>query len=467
MDNSMSSAAMSAASPFFLVASSFVLLFMGAVKRFRGIEGYAALTAAATALFFLRIPESSVSLFGGMAVIGWQAAWMWGIILASLAGAAFISISIPLQHPGIYYFLLFLSASGCMLTAASDNLFFAFLSSEIASVPLYFLVSCRKGGQGLFAAYKFSLSGMFLSSSMLLGLSFLNYSCPSLSFAVLAHSGLPDGIAVAGFILFSSALCLKMSAVPFNLVCRDVFSDSPAAVAAFMSSAWAVSALPVLYKIYSLFYYGPVHNLFPVLAVITALFGAYMAFYGGSMRKIAFGCVCFGTGFSILSFADGTSGNIALFYHLPAFAAGSAALFLFSFYFEKEELSLPLSGLAGFLDRHPVIAFSAAASLFSAAGLPPFGGFFAKIIILFSLLEKGHFFIACAGCIFIFLACWCSIRIVSAVFFHEPEEQKNTKTEKENVPLSVGFVIILLAIFLAFYGIFSSYFLEKISVFAN
>lgn len=469
MDSSALHSAMYSVSPFFIIASGLLLFFAGFIKRIRSIIGYAALIASLVALFFTGFPAEPVGLFGGLAFADGQAVWIWSIILASLAGSAFVSISLDLQHPGTYYMLMFLSAAGCMFMAAADNLFFAFFAAEISTIPLYFLVSCRKGKQGLFAAYKLSASGLFLFALSLMGLSFLNHSCSSLSLAKMSQAGLPDGLALTGFLLFSSAFCLKMLAVPFNLVFKDVFSDSPAIISAFMSSAWAVSALPVLYKIYNLFYFGPVHNFFPVLALITAAFGAYQAFYGGNIRRIAFGCTCLGTGFSLLSFSGDASGGIALLYHLPAFAAGSAALFLFSMYFEKEELSLPMSGLAGFSEKHPVIAFAAAASLFSAAGLPPFGGFFAKSIILFSLLENGHFYIASAGCVFLFFACWCAIRIVSAVFFPQQavSSSDNSKSKDKRVPVSAGFMIIVLSVFLMGYGVFSSYFLSKISAFMN
>lgn len=464
MDNIVLSAG-TVVSPFFLVASGLFLLFVGKIIRpLKGTEGYAAFLAALIALLFLHTPSAPVVFLGGNAIISGYTVWIWRIILLSLAGTSFISISFNLQHSGIYYFLLFISAAGSMFTAASDNLFFALISAEISIVPLYFLVSCRKGRQGLFAAYRLSVSGLFLTAACLLSIAFLNYSCPSLSLTALSEMGLPDGIALLGFLLFSAAFSLKMLALPFNLVFKDVFTDSPAAISAFMASVWSVSAFPVLYKIYSLFYSGPVHNFFPVLALITSAFGAYQAFYGKNIRRISFGCMCFGTGFSLLSFVGEISGEIALLYHLPAFSAASAALFIFSFYFEKEELSLPLSSLAGFSEKHPVIASAAAASLFSAAGLPPFAGFFAKSIILFSLLKNGYFLIAVSGAVFMFFACCCSIRIVSAIFFqdkslHEPDVQEKTR----DVPLSAAFVLILLALFLAFYGIFASYFLAKIA----
>ncbi len=466
---SLKIATSAAASPFFLAISSILLLLIGIVRPLRDKTGYAALIAALTAFFFLRYPNQDFAMFSGMAIISGQAVWLWKIILAALSCTAFISISFRLQYPGIYYFLLFISSAGAMMAAAADNIFFAFIAAEIAVIPLYFLSACRKGRQGLFAAYKFSASGMFFAAITMLGIAFLNYSCSSLSLRDLSQYGLPDGLALTGFILFSAGFSFKMLALPFNLTFRDVYSYSPAAISAYMAAAWSLSAIPVLYKVSCLFYSGPVHDFFSVLAIITVISGAFFAFYGRDMRRIACGVMCMGTGFSLLAFGGTQTGEIALLYHLPAYAAAVAGLFIFSFYFEREELSIPLSGLAGFSERHPIISLSAAIVLFSAVGLPPFGGFFAKFMILFSLIKEGSFYTACAGCVSMFITCWCCIRIVSAVFFQNPIQDENAVSDRKgkngDIPLSAGFAITAIAVFLAIYGIFSSYFLDRISKF--
>ena len=453
-----------AACPFFLIAVSVIFLIMGKIKFLRSAEGYAAFLAVLTALFFMRFPTENIHLFDGMAVISGMTAWIWIIVLVSLAGSGFVSIVRQLQHPGSYYFLLFFSAASAMLAAAADNLFFAFAASEVSIIPLYFLVSCRRGKQGLYAAYKLSVFGSFFSAFSMLGLAFLNYSCPSLYFSALSKTGLPDGLAVMGFLLYAFSFSFKVAAAPFNLVYRDVLSGAPGPVAAFIASSWVLCGLPALYKIYSLFYSGPVHDFFPAMAVLSVIAGGISAFYGRSLKRIAVGLLSAGIGFCLLAFSGDKSGLIALIYHLPALAASVAGLFLFSFYFEKEEISLPLSGLAGFAARKPVIAVSATVCLFSAAGLPPFGGFFAKFLILFSLIKSESFFLAAAGMIGLAFSVLCCFKLVSVLFFRQEQPLPEGKAvPRAYVPLAADLCIIILAIFLAAYGIFSNYFIGKIS----
>ena len=467
--------AMIAVSPVFIMLSAFFFPVAGIVKPLRGTECYAALLASLVALFFLRFPASEISLFGGLAVINGATVLVWYVLIAALAGSVFVSMSVRLQHPGIYYFLLFVSAAGSMLVAAADNLIFAFAASETALLPLYFLDSCRRGKQGIRAAYKFSVSGLLFAAISMAGLAFLNYSCASLSFAELSKSGLPGGLALSGFILFLSGFAFKIAALPFNFVFRDVFSGAPGPVAAYMASAWTVSGLPVLYKIYSLFYSGPVHNFFPVAAVLTVIAGSVSAFYSSDLRKTGTGLLCAGIGFCLLSFSGEKGGEIALLYHIPALAASAAGVFLFSFYFEKEEIAIPMQALSGFADRHPVVSLSAAACLFSAAGLPPLGGFFAKFIILFTLLRNGHFMLAAAGIFCLLFSVLCCLKLVSSIFFRNAAELSSAvsanmsggtkKNGRYEISPAVNLSIIILAVFLSVYGIFSKYFLGKIAAF--
>lgn len=468
--------AMIAVSPVFLILSAIFVLCAGIIKPLRGAECYAALLASLVALVFMRFPATEISLFGGLAVINGATALVWYVLLTALAGSIFVSMSYRLQHPGTYYFLMFVSAAGSMLVAAADNLIFAFAASETALLPLYFLTACRRGRQGIRAAYRFSVSGILFAALSMVGLAFLNYSCPSLSFTELSKSGLPGGLALVGFILFLSGFTFKLAALPFNFVFRDVFSGAPGAVAAYMASAWTLSGLPVLYKIYSLFYSGPVHNFFPTVAVLTVAAGSLSAFYSQDLRKTGTGLLCAGIGFCLLSFSGEKGGEIALLYHIPALAASAAGLFLFSLYFEKEEIAIPMSGLSGFADRHPVVALSAAVCLFSAAGMPPLGGFFAKFIILFTLLRNGHFMLAMTGIFCLLFSVLCSLKLISSVFFSNAAEsadgavstypeQKSLKSGRNEVSPAVNLSIFLLAVFLSVYGIFSKYFLGKISAF--
>jgi NADH-quinone oxidoreductase subunit N len=54
--------------------------------------------------------------------------------------------------------------------------------------------------------------------------------------------------------------------------------------------------------------------------------------------------------------------------------------------------------------------------LLSLAGLPPTAGFFAKLLIFWSLLETGHPYLALAGALYILPAVYYYFRIVAAMW---------------------------------------------------
>jgi len=64
-----------------------------------------------------------------------------------------------------------------------------------------------------------------------------------------------------------------------------------------------------------------------------------------------------------------------------------------------------------------ILVFSLSIVLFSIAGIPPLAGFFSKLMILESLIDKNHIFIALLAVIFSSVACFYYIRLIKVIFF--------------------------------------------------
>lgn len=459
----INTAAMVAVCPLFLIISAFLMLIPEfLIKRLKGIEGYTALAAGLIACISLRFLEVKVSLFNDVILITNTTIWLWIIVLLSLITVIFVSLAAKIERAGIYYFLLFFSAAGTMLTISSNNLFFAFISSECAISPLYFLISRNK--QGLQAAYKFSTSGIFFSALSMLGLAILNYTCPSLSFSHLSSTGLPSALTSAGFLLFAFGFAFKSAAAPFNLAIRDALKAASPEIAAYIAVVLPLGAIPVLYKVYGLFYSGSVHSLIPVLAILTLILGALFAFYSDNVRKLAVELSFANIGITLLAFCGGEEGYIALLYHLPAFSAALLGIFLFSSYFEKEHFSLPISKFAGFAVKKPIISSAALICLLSLVCFPFFAGFTTVFYILFSLLLHENYALVIFSCFGLFFMAFCAMNFMSTIFFEEPSAQ-SYEIEDSNYAYVVKLSLFAIALFILVYGIFPQFFIAKITAF--
>src|SRR5215471_3055077 len=61
--------------------------------------------------------------------------------------------------------------------------------------------------------------------------------------------------------------------------------------------------------------------------------------------------------------------------------------------------------------------------MFSMAGVPPFIGFYAKLVVLGSVLNAGLVWLAAVGVLFAVIGAFYYIRIVWLMYFAEPEDQ--------------------------------------------
>ncbi|MGL4824827.1 MAG: proton-conducting transporter membrane subunit, partial [Alphaproteobacteria bacterium] len=85
--------------------------------------------------------------------------------------------------------------------------------------------------------------------------------------------------------------------------------------------------------------------------------------------------------------------------------------------------SLSLDDLKGLSKRHPPLAAFIAALMFSFAGIPPLGGFFGKLYLFMTVVEKGFVWLAVLGVLSSVIACYYYLRVIKVMYFDEPKEE--------------------------------------------
>jgi NADH-quinone oxidoreductase subunit N len=61
--------------------------------------------------------------------------------------------------------------------------------------------------------------------------------------------------------------------------------------------------------------------------------------------------------------------------------------------------------------------------MFSMAGVPPFVGFYAKLVVLGSVLDAGLVWLAAVGVLFAVVGAYYYLRVVWYMYFAEPEDR--------------------------------------------
>ena len=88
-----------------------------------------------------------------------------------------------------------------------------------------------------------------------------------------------------------------------------------------------------------------------------------------------------------------------------------------------------IEDLSGASKKHPILAISFLIILFSLAGIPPLGGFFAKFYVFKAVLEQEMYVLAIVGLLTTVISAFYYLRIIKIIYF---DEKSNTFDEVKN-----------------------------------
>ena len=89
-----------------------------------------------------------------------------------------------------------------------------------------------------------------------------------------------------------------------------------------------------------------------------------------------------------------------------------------------------ISDLSGISKKHPILAISLLIILFSLAGVPPLGGFFAKFYVFLAVVENEMYALAIIGLLTTVMSAFYYLKIIKTIYFDDNvitfETRKNT-----------------------------------------
>ena len=78
------------------------------------------------------------------------------------------------------------------------------------------------------------------------------------------------------------------------------------------------------------------------------------------------------------------------------------------------------------------------------AGLPPFGGFFAKLYIFTAAIESGLLHVAIAGVIFSVVSAFYYLKIIKTMYFNDSTEDLNSNLDKKQLLIILGSALLMI-----------------------
>lgn len=183
----------------------------------------------------------------------------------------------------------------------------------------------------------------------------------------------------------------------------DAHSEAPSPISAILSGL-AINMgvylfLRVIYTIYSggLFTHELSNVMFItlILASIATIYGALMMGFEDDVKRILAYSTIMNIGFIYMGISLGTVlGVTAGLYHMLNHAIGKVLAFTAIGVFVRRYRTRSIEALEGAGHLYPLAMFTLVASFLHLIGLPPFGGFFSKVLLFQSLIEADKYVIA-------------------------------------------------------------------------
>lgn len=309
-----------------------------------------------------------------------------------------------------FYTLFMLMVGGMNGVLISGDLFNMYVTLEIAAIAGYALVAFGIDAEGLEASFKYAVMGAVGSSFMLLGIALLYSYTSTLNMADMAAVITTKG--ASKIMLFVSALFimgfgLKAALVPFHAWLPDAHSSAPTPISAMLSGLLIkVLGIYALSRIFfNIFGMTPrISMIFIGLAVISMVVAGILAFGQYDIKRMLAYSSISQIGYIALGLGIGTPLSImgALF-HLFNHSISKSLLFLNAGAIERSTGTRDLRQMPGVLARSPVTGYTNLIGAMSICGIPPLGGFWSKIIIIFACIQADRpilAFIAIAVSIF-------------------------------------------------------------------
>ncbi len=351
-----------------------------------------------------------------------------------------------------YFALLFFIMCGVYLISSFSNLLILFIGLEILSIPQYILAGSDKENiKSNEASLKYFLMGSFSTGMLLMGITLLYGATGSfdvLSDQFAAQFVSKDGmnsLSFIGIMLLIISFGFKVSAAPLHFWTPDVYDGTPTAFTPFMATIVKVSAFLGFIKLFH-YSFGNINEAWQVtiavMIVLTLLIGNITAVYQQSVKRMMAYSSIAQAGFMLFSiFAFNTTSWRGLMLYGVVYTLASFGVFAAIIKMKDQTFE----GFNGLAKRQPILAATTAICLFSLAGIPLTGGFFAKYFLLSATIEQGKMIgLVIFAVLMAAISVYYYFKLIISMYFKEGEaEMLQTPSSFENALYILNAAIII------------------------
>jgi NADH-quinone oxidoreductase subunit N len=336
------------------------------------------------------------------------------------------------EHSPEYPVLILLSTVGMAVMVSATSMVTLYIGLELLSLGSYVLASYRRSDErSAEAGLKYFVLGALASGILLYGISLLYGFTGTMSFSGIAAAfgrGTANIGLLLGLVFVLSGIAFKASVVPFHMWTPDVYEGAPTPVTAYFASAPKVAAILLATRV-CIDALGPATDAWRQIMIFGALASIFLggiAAYGQTniKRLLAYSSIN-NVGFALVGLAAaGPEGTSSVLFYMAVYVVMTLGAFLCVLRMRDRD-GHPvesLESLSGLSQTRPGLAFALAIFMFSLAGLPPFFGFWPKLMVFNAAVDAGLLYFAVAAVVGTVIGAYYYLRIVKIMYFDAPVE---------------------------------------------
>jgi NADH-quinone oxidoreductase subunit N len=331
---------------------------------------------------------------------------------------------------GEFYALVLFALLGMMLMVSSGGLVTLYLGLELLALSAYGLVAMdRDNAVASEAAMKYFILGSMASGLLLYGMSMVYGATGSLQLDqiyAVAGSGSGGVLLSLGVVFMLVGIAFKFGAAPFHMWVPDVYQGAPTAITLFIGSAPKLAYFGMAYRLLEAGV-GPLDPEWRVmlswLAAASLVIGNVLALAQTNFKRLLAYSTISHVGFLFLGLANSSPLGYAaamfyaISYSIMGAAAFAAIILLSRAGFEAENIA----DFRGLWKNNPLHALLVLFIMASLAGVPPFLGFWAKLVVIGAALDAGMTWLAILAVVCAVIGAFYYLRIIRAMFFEDAE----------------------------------------------
>jgi len=403
--------------------------------------------------------------------------------------SAFYSIAYIKRYTAENYFyaLFCLMVAGMNGVVLSGDLFNIFVFLEISVISAYALVAFGVEKNELEASFKYQVLGGLASFLILFGIGFIYWKTKTLNIADIKQvfsSGYDKNFYLFVQILILSGFGLKAAIIPFHAWLPDAHSSAPSPISAMLSGVLikAVGIYVIIRLFFNMFALSEgMSVLITALGTLSMVIGVFLAIGQWDIKRLLayhsisqMGYVVMSVGIGMILLSRGVTPKIATLavaggiFHLVNHAAFKSLLFLNAGAIEYTIGTRNLKEMGGLAKSMPATSATSFVASMSISGIPPFNGFFSKLIIIIAAIMAKFYLLAILAVIVSIITLASFLKFQRYAFYNQREYPKEHGPKEVPFPMVFSMIVLsivcLLLSLLAFPGIREAFLTPAIDV---